>query len=357
MRVREHVPLAPHCTLGVGGPARYLLDVNDLETARRALRWAWEESLPLFVLGCGSNLVVADEGFPGLVLRVALRSMRCLRQAKDVVLTLAAGETWDEAVKWSVTEDLTGIECLSGIPGSAGATPVQNLGAYGQQISDTLLEVEALDLHDGSLVSFHADECDLDYRSSRFKTSDKGRYLIHAITLLLRERRSMRLCHEELARILREGGSNTPSPRDVRNAVLTMRRRKSMLLDDSDANTRSVGSFFVNPIVTTKVYQSVLDTARRMSFTASLGELPAHTLPDGSVKISAAWLIERVGFARGFCRNRVGLSSRHALVIINRGGATTNDVINLARDIRSAVVAQFGVRLNIEPELLGVAFD
>ncbi|MBN2371934.1 MAG: UDP-N-acetylmuramate dehydrogenase [Vicinamibacteria bacterium] len=356
--MRENVPLAPLCTLGVGGPARYLLDVHaDLETARRALQWAREEKLPLFVLGGGSNLVVSDEGFPGLVLRAALRSRRLIRQANGIAITLGAGEIWDDIVEWSVAERLSGIECLSGIPGSAGATPIQNLGAYGQQVGDTLIEVEALDLRDGSLVSFHADECGLGYRMSRFKAMDKGRYLILAVRLLLHEQQPARLRHEELARMLHDGGTDSPTPRDVRNAVMTLRRRKSMVLDDADANSRSVGSFFVNPIVTTDVFESVRNAVRRESRAASESGPPAHELADGLVKISAAWLIERAGFPRGFRRRRVGLSQRHALAIVNRGGATARDVMTLARDIRNAVLSRFGIRLAIEPELLGVALD
>jgi UDP-N-acetylmuramate dehydrogenase len=356
-RISENVALAPFCTLGVGGAARYLLDVYDLKTARYAMRWALEAKLPLFILGGGSNLVVADEGFPGLVLRVALRSMRYVRQANGIVLTLAGGETWDNVVNWSVTRGWTGIECLSGIPGSVGATPIQNLGAYGQQLSDTLLKVEALDLHDGSPVSFHVDECGLGYRTSRFKAADRGRYLILAVTLLLHEHGVAQVRHEELSRALHDGGSSAPTPLDIRKAVMTLRRRKSLVLDEADANSRSAGSFFVNPIVAADVFQGVLDAARRRSTNTPAEEPPAHILPDGSIKIPAAWLIERAGFPRGYSRDHVGLSPRHALVIVNKGGASTREVITLARDIRNAVESAFGLRLIVEPELLGVTLD
>ncbi len=332
---RRDVPLAPLTTLGVGGPARLLADVAGPDDVADALRLAAERDLPTLVLGGGSNLLVADAGFPGLVLRPTSRGLRC---SPDGRVEVAAGEPWDAAVKETVERGLAGIECLSGIPGCAGAAPIQNIGAYGQEVAEVVEEVIAVERATGAPVRFSAAGCDFAYRHSRFKAAPT--HVVVGLVLRLRPGGAPTIRYAELARALGE----SPTLARTRDAVLALRRGKSMVLDPADPNRRSAGSFFLNPVVPA-------DEADRVRRLAPEG-MPCWPAGD-SVKLSAAWLIERAGMPRGFGDGPVGLSTRHTLAVVNRGGATAADVVRFASEVRRRVHERFGVLLQPEPVPVG----
>jgi UDP-N-acetylmuramate dehydrogenase len=343
--VLERVALAPLTTLGVGGPARWFVRATDEASVLAAHAWARGRGVPLRVLGGGSNLVVADEGVEALVVQIALRGLT-VREADGVAeVTAAAGEPWDEVVRATVERGWAGLECLSGIPGLVGATPIQNVGAYGQEVSDTVAAVLALDTERGEVATLPAARCGFAYRDSVFKSGQPGRWVVLAVTYRLRPGGAPTLGYADVARHLQARGAARPGLADVRAAVLAIRRAKSMVQDDpADPNRRSCGSFFLNPI---------LDAARAEAVAARAGDpaMPRWPQPDGRVKLSAAWLIERAGFARGERRGPVGLSTRHTLALVAHDGARASDVLAFARHVGDTVAARFGVRLTPEPVL------
>ncbi|MFL6216350.1 MAG: UDP-N-acetylmuramate dehydrogenase [Blastocatellia bacterium] len=350
--LKKNVPLAPLTTLGIGGAARCFADCATVEALSAGVTWARQEGLPLFVLGGGSNIVVADEGFAGLVLRVAIRGISTEVDNNHALVTAGAGEAWDSFVAHTIERNLAGLECLSGIPGLVGATPIQNVGAYGQEISETLREVEALDLATGSLARFNPHECEFGYRASRFKGRDNGRYVITRVRYALQVNGAPAVRYAELQRYLTERGATAPTLAQVRDAVITIRRRKAMVIDSMDNDSRSVGSFFMNPIISEEEFERLKSTAA--PFIRSGETMPAFPTAEGRVKLSAAWLIERAGIRRGTIHGNVGTSSKHALAIINRGNGTAREVLELCRLIQSCVRDQFGVELMPEPIFVGV---
>jgi len=342
--VSEAVPLAPLTTLQVGGKARYMAEVEGTDGVRAALDWAVARDVPLAVLGGGSNLLVADRGFEGLVLRV--RTMGRARRGGRV--RVGAGEAWDPFARWAAEHGLAGVECLAGIPGGVGAAPMQNVGAYGQEVSQTIASVEVVDRRDGAAVTLSPDDCAFGYRDSVFKREAEGRYVVTAVTFSLREGGAPTVAYGELKRHFE--GQDPPDLKAVRDAVVMLRRRKSMVLDPDDENGRSAGSFFVNPTVARSDLPEVEARAER----AAPGEaMPRFDVPDGRVKIPAAWLIERSGLSKGTHRGAVGLSTKHCLAIVNRGGATAADVVAFAAEVRGRVRDTFGVTLSPEPRTLG----
>lgn len=347
-RLRERVPLAPLTTFEVGGPARWLLDAQAEDEVAEALAWARREGVEVTILGGGSNLLVADRGIDGLVLRVAFRGLRTMpTQAEGRVrLRVGAGEVLDDLVARAVADGLAGLECLSGIPGMVGATPIQNVGAYGQEVAETIAAVEVLDRVSLERMTLRPEDCDFGYRSSAFKSRLRHRYLVLAVHFELRAFGEPCLRYQELGRHLASRGIEAPSLRDVREAVLSLRRAKSMVKDPDDPNRRSAGSFFVNPVVPEAQADAI---AERVADSAAM---PRFAAPSG-VKLSAAWLIERAGFPRGSFEGNVGLSTRHALALVNRGGARAADLVAFASRIREAVRSSFGVVLRPEPELVG----
>ena len=347
----KNAPLAPMTTLGIGGPARYFAECAAGEILSAGVEWARAQGLPLFVLGGGSNIVVADNGFSGLVLRVAIRGIETGFDGDKVTLTAGAGEEWDKVVAMSVEYGWAGFECLSGIPGRVGATPIQNVGAYGQETSETLQSLEALDLLTGKLIEMSASECEFGYRASRFKTRDRNRFIITRVTYHLTARGNPIIRYSELGRYLADNGASDPTPAQVREAVITIRRRKAMVIDPSDADSRSVGSFFVNPVITREEFERVKELSNKL--THGKVEMPAFPASDDQVKLSAGWLIERAGFARGYRHGNVGTSTKHALAIINRGGGTAREVLELKALIQSRVMDAFGIALTPEPIFLG----
>ena len=345
--LREGVPLAPLTTLDLGGPARWFFEARTRPELVQVLRWAAEHGLVVAVLGGGSNLVVADRGFPGLVVRVALRGLVAQAGGGKVRLSVAAGEPWDWVVKRSVAEDLAGLECLSGIPGTAGATPIQNVGAYGQEVAEVVEEVRVLDRATLCEATLGAVECGFGYRSSLFRTQPE-RFVVLAVTFGLRPGGPPALRYEELERAVRRKGPRVDLG-GVREAVLGLRRAKSMVVEPDDPNRRSAGSFFTNPVVSPEE----ADEVARRALALAVGEPRRFPTDGGLVKLAAAWLVEHAGFSRGLRRGAVGLSSRHTLALVHHGGGTTAELLALAREIRAGVEERFGVRLTPEPVFLG----
>lgn len=342
--LQRNVPLSPLTTLDVGGPARALVRCGDLDGLRRALEIAEDERLETMILGGGSNVIVSDRGYPGMV--VQYTADRLSADLGSGRVEVDAGYDWDRLVAWTVGHDLVGLEGLSGIPGWAGAAPIQNIGAYGQEVGTHIRSVRTLRLRDGQELSLEGSECGFAYRDSRFKREWRDQYCITGLTLELTHRGSPVIAYDELAARLGATGTE-PSARTVRDVVLEIRRGKSMVLDPQDPNRRSAGSFFTNPIVSS-------------SFADALGarfgegdQMPRWETDGGKVKLAAAWLIQRAGLAKGHVRGNAGLSSAHVLALINRGGATSAELLVLAREVRDRVLDRFGVRLRPEPIPLG----
>jgi len=342
MTVRERVALAPYTTLGVGGPARWFVEAPDEATLRDALAWSRARGVALRMLGGGSNVVVADAGVEALVVRVGLRGVTTREAGRVVDITAAAGEPWDDLVALAVARGWAGLECLSGIPGLVGATPMQNVGAYGQEVSDTVVAVRALDTTTGEALTLSPAECGFAYRDSAFKSRELGRYVVLAVTYRLRPGAAPTLGYADVERAVAARGLTAPTLADVRASVLAIRRTKSMVLDPGDPNRRSCGSFFTNPIVTAADAEQVVRRAGEAT-------MPRWPQADGGVKLSAAWLIERAGYRRGQREGAVGLSTAHALAVVAHDGARAADVLGFARRLQASVAERFGVRLALEP--------
>jgi UDP-N-acetylmuramate dehydrogenase len=343
---KPDVVLAPYCTLGVGGPARWFVEAHDEDTLLAAFAWARTRRLPLRVLGGGSNLVVSDAGVDALVVRVGLRGLAAHATSGAVELTAAAGEPWDGLVAHACLQGWAGLECLSGIPGLVGATPIQNVGAYGQDVSDTVTAVRALDTETGGVITLDNAACGFSYRDSRFKSAEPRRHVILSVTYRLVPGGAPGLRYPEVSRHLAARGLGRPALADVRESVLAIRRSKSMVIDPGDENGRSCGSFFTNAVVTAA-------EAERVAQLAGDPAMPRWPERDGRVKLSSAWLIERAGFARGHRDGPVGLSTRHALALVAHDGASASDVVAFARRVMDAVDKRFGVRLTPEPVFWG----
>jgi len=350
MTPTTHEPLAPRTTLEIGGAAEYFAEARSVDEVREALRWAAEKSLPVSVLGGGSNVVVAGDGIRGLVLGIANRGIDIERKHNRRVLTAAAGEPWDDVVSSAVGEDLAGIECLSGIPGTAGATPIQNVGAYGQEVGAVIEDIRVLHRETLEERVLTPAECDFAYRSSVLRRPDSP-YIVLELRFGLQEAGRPTLSYAQLAE--RFSGAEPPGLAEVRTAVLDLRRSKSMVIDDDDPNRRSVGSFFVNPVVTVATLNDLVESARLLGVLGVDETPPAHPVGKDLFKLSAGWLIEHAGYPRGCVRGRVGLSSKHALALINRGGATTEELVAFATEIRRGVRSHLGIDLKPEPVFLG----
>ncbi|WP_327585993.1 UDP-N-acetylmuramate dehydrogenase [Nonomuraea sp. NBC_00507] len=339
--------LAPYTTLRLGGPAREFAEATTAEQLVSLIAEADMSAVPTLVLGGGSNVVVADEGFDGLVIKVATSGVSVSRDGDEVLVTVEAGEDWDPFVARAVAEGWSGIECMSGIPGLVGSTPIQNVGAYGQEVSQTVRCVRAYDRRTRQVVDLEARQCGFSYRDSAFKR-DLARYVVLAVTYVLKvSEMSGPVAYKELAGLLRvELGDRVPLAQ-AREAVLGLRRGKGMVLDPDDPDTRSAGSFFTNPIL----------TAEQAAELATLA--PGHPrweMPDGSLKVPAAWLIEQAGFPKGYERGPVRISTKHTLALTNpTGAATTAELLALACEVRDGVREKFGVTLVNEPVLVGCA--
>lgn len=347
MQLLEGVPLGRLTTLGVGGAARWFVEARSEEEVREALDWWREQPIPLFVLGGGSNLVVSDKGWPGLVLHVAIRGISERTDGHTRTFDCGAGEDWDALVAHSVNLDCAGLECLSGIPGTVGGTPVQNVGAYGQDVSETIINVRAVEIETGEPVEFSNAQCGFTYRTSRFNTADRGKYVITGGTFALRRGGAPKLEYADLKRYFAEW-KGVPSLLEVRQAVLRIRAAKGMVLDENDSESRSAGSFFKNPVVGAAQYEHVSAIAGQSGLT-----VPKFPAVDGHVKIPAAWLIEQAGLQKGFELGPVSISRKHTLALVNRGGATAQDVIAMKDLVQKKVRDSFGVELQPEPVFVG----
>ncbi len=352
--VRTDVPLAPLTTLEMGGPAHHFATARDEAELAEALSWAENQQLPTLILGGGSNLIIPDRGFAGLAVQLALRGVTFGPEAGgEVVMDVAAGEPWDEVVAAAVARGLAGLECLSGIPGTAGATPVQNVGAYGQEVAQTIGSVRAFDRRARRYVEMAAHECGFAYRQSIFKRNPDA-FVVTRVRFVLRSDGLPRLIYAELKAQFPQGSS--PSLQEVRQAVVSIRRRKSMIITETDPNRRSVGSFFMNPVLTSAEVDEVVARALAAGLVDKADQVPRFDA-GGRVKVPAAWLIERSGFSKGLTRGRVGISSAHSLALINLGGGRTEELLALAREVRAGVQAIFGVRLTLEPVVVGAGED
>ncbi|MFJ6666153.1 UDP-N-acetylmuramate dehydrogenase [Streptomyces sp. NPDC091383] len=349
VHVLHDAPLAPLTTFRLGGPALRLVTAETDAEVIDAVREADDDGTPLLIVGGGSNLVIGDKGFEGTALRIATRGV----ELRGTTLELAAGEVWSDAVARSVEAGLCGIECLAGIPGSAGATPIQNVGAYGQEVSATVSEVIAYDRRAGETVALTNEECDFSYRHSRFK-ADPERYVVLRVRFELEDAGGMSapVKYAETARVLGvEPGDRVPLAR-ARETVLTLRAGKGMVLDAADHDTWSAGSFFTNPILTEEQF-----AAFRERVGERLGdgvEPPAYPAGEGRRKTSAAWLIDKAGYTKGYGTGPARISTKHTLALTNRGEATTEDLLTLAREVVAGVRAAFGVTLVNEPVMVGV---
>jgi UDP-N-acetylmuramate dehydrogenase len=340
-------PLAPLTTLGLGGPASHFVEVCERDTLLEALQFARARQLEVGILAGGSNLVIGDAGFAGLVLRMATQGLTLSQHDERVLLTAQAGECWDELVQRSVDEGLAGIECLTGIPGSAGATPIQNVGAYGQEVSDVIDAVEVVDRASGQISWLSASACRFGYRDSLFKR-EPGRFVVLAVRYVLRRGEPAVPRYGELSRALGTSPHGArPSLRDVQAAVRALRSAKGMLIEPGWP--RSAGSFFMNPLVTQHDADRIANVAVATKRIARARDMPRFVAADGRYKLAAGWLIEQSGIAKGLTRGPVGISPRHALALVHHGGGTTRALMTLADEIRRQVDDTFGVTLQIEP--------
>jgi UDP-N-acetylmuramate dehydrogenase len=349
MLLEENVLLAPLTTFRLGGPARFFVEARSIGDVQEAVALARSKNLPLFILGGGSNLLVADSGWPGLVLKVAIAGID--RRSGDIegkaLFDIGAGESWDRFVSHAVMAHCAGVECLSGIPGSVGGTPVQNVGAYGQEVSETIESVEVLDLKDSQVRELCREACGFTYRSSIFNTTERGRFVILRVAYALTPGGEPRIGYADLKRHF-EGRETLPNLAETREAVRHIRALKGMLIVDGDPDCQSAGSFFKNPVISPEQHQDLKKRAAEKGLT-----LPSYPALEKSKKVSAAWLVERSGFARGYGFGKVGISSKHALAIVNRGGATADEVVALKDHIQQRVEEIWGVRLDPEPVMVG----
>lgn len=369
-------------TLKIGGPARYFLKAETEQQVLEGFDFAEKNDLKVFVLGGGSNVLISDRGFYGLVLQVALkgiaanadRGMRneeirdgttklheetrnktetrnphsAIRNPQSI--TVQAGEDWDPIVGYCVNQNLAGIECLSGIPGFVGGTPVQNVGAYGQEVSETVVSVRVYDRKFKGIRELTNAECGFTYRTSIFNSVERDRYVVLAVTYELVRNGEPKLVYRDLQNYFAERGAGPDvTLKQTRDAVLEIRRAKSMVIDEGDPNAQSAGSFFKNPIVSGERFAEIANIAADLA----VGDVPSFTVDDASVKIPAAWLIERSGFHKGYRLGNAGISTKHSLAIVNIGNATAAEIVDLKNTIQSGVKEKFGIDLTPEPIFIG----
>jgi UDP-N-acetylmuramate dehydrogenase len=352
MLVQENVPLSPLTTLQVGGAARFFTKAKTIAEVGEAVAFASTRNLSLFVLGGGSNLVIADSGWPGLVLKIALLGMEERAEHGKVRFEVGAGEEWDKFVARSVASNCAGVECLSGIPGSVGGTPVQNVGAYGQEVAETIESVLVFDLKDGDLKDGQvrelcAEACGFSYRTSIFNTTARGRYIILRVNYTLTPDGQPRLAYADLKKHF-AGWGVSPTLADTREAVRRIRASKAMLITPGDEDCRSAGSFFKNPVLTSEQCAEVTKRAAAKGL-----EIPSYPALESQRKVSAAWLVEHSGFSKGYSSGRVAISRKHALAIVNRGEATAAEIVAMKEHIQQRVEEIWGVRLDAEPVFVG----
>ena len=337
-------------TFHVGGPARYFIDAHSEHEVSEAVAFAFAQKLPLFVLGGGSNLVVSDGGWPGLVLKVSLAGVEFEGDLQKMLFHAGAGENWDSLVALAVSKNCGGIECLSGIPGTVGGTPVQNVGAYGQEVSETITNVRVLQIATGNILDLSNKDCGFSYRSSIFNTTRRDQYIVLEVSYRLHRNGGPKIEYADVKNFLAASKVEKPTLQQVRDAVRSIRQSKAMLLMEGDEDCRSAGSFFKNPIVSATEAIRIEAVAQKF---APAALLPRYPSADGKVKIAAAWLVEQAGFHKGYTLGPVGISRKHSLAIVNCGGATAKDILALKEQIEKKVFDVWGVQLQPEPVFVG----
>jgi len=340
LEIREEVALAPLTTFGVGGAAKFFAVAKSEADVTQAVEWAAAHGVPLFVLGGGSNMLVRDEGFNGLALQMQIGGIEDLGNG---LFAVGAGESWDGFVERMVAAGYSGIECMAGIPGSVGGTPVQNVGAYGQEVSETIVSVRAYDRDAGMFVELRKDACRFRYRQSRFNTEEPGRFIVSQVIFRLLMDGAPTLKYAEL----KERVSPTASLAEVARTVREIRRGKGMLLVEGDPEIHTAGSFFKNPVVEAEMLAPVAAAAG-----VEVDKVPHWPAGVGKIKLPAAWLLEQAGFVKGWGTGPVGISSRHTLALVNRGSATFGDVLRVKCEIDEKVWERFGIRLEREPVVM-----
>ena len=334
----------------MGGSARYFVDTHTEHEVNCAVAHAAARKLPLFVLGGGSNLVVSDAGWPGLVLKVSLAGVEFEGDRQKMLFHAGAGESWDLLVALTVSKNCSGLECLSGIPGTVGGAPVQNVGAYGQEVSQTITRVHALEIATGKRLEMSNLDCGFAYRTSIFNTTHRNQYIVLEVSYRLLRNGAAKIEYADLKKFFATTNSEKPTLQQVRDAVRSIRQSKAMLIVSGDEDCRSAGSFFRNPIVS----QAEADRVQSLAELRAPGKtLPRYPAPNGQVKLAAAWLVEQAGFAKGYSLGPVGISRKHALAIVNRGGATAKDIVALKNAIQKKVFDVWGVTLQPEPVFVG----
>ncbi len=348
MLLQKNIPLAPLTTFRIGGPARHYVEAITLDDVQQAVEFTRSNQLSLFVLGGGSNLVIADSGWPGLVLRIAISGIDRRDESGKAIFEVGAGESWDRFVSQAVVAKCAGVECLSGIPGSVGGTPVQNVGAYGQEVSETIESVQVFDLQDNQVRELCNEACGFTYRSSIFNTTERGRFIILRVTFALRPNGEPYLEYADLKRHF-AGRESPPNLAEAREAVRHIRTLKGMLIVPGDPDCQSAGSFFRNPVLSEAQHEDLRQRALAKGFS-----VPSYPALEKNKKVSAAWLVEKSGFARGYGFGQVGISSKHALAIVNRGGGTAAEVCALKDQIQQRVQEIWGIHLEPEPVFVGM---
>jgi UDP-N-acetylmuramate dehydrogenase len=345
--IRENVPLAAFTTFDVGGPARYFVQVSSENDAASALAFARDRGLEHIVLGGGSNVLISDQGFPGLVILNRIKGVTVHEAGDNVLATVGGGEDWQEFADLCVAREWQGVECLAGIPGTVGASPIQNVGAYGQEVSQVISRVRCLDTATGKAVSFDKEECAFRYRESIFNTRDSGKYMVLSVTFTLQKGGAPVIRYRELEE--RFSGLPSPTLADVRDAVIAIRAAKGVLVRPGCESFKSAGSFFKNPLVARTRFDDI------ESIVAGNGGSTnwAWHMPNGDVKISAACLIQRSGFDKGYRKGAVGISPYHTLILINGDGASAREVVEFAAEVQLRVLDRFGVLLQPEARLIG----
>jgi UDP-N-acetylmuramate dehydrogenase len=346
INISENTSLSKFTSIKLGGRAKFFCECKTEKELIECLDYAKINKLKVQILGGGSNTIFSDEGFDGLVIKIDMKGINVHNDFKDnIIIKASAGEQWDDFVKYCVENKFAGVECLSGIPGSVGATPIQNVGAYGQEVKDTIIFVKAIDRETYKPTMFSNEDCLFGYRSSRFKTIDKNKYIVTEVLFKLRKDGKPEIKYPELEKYLKSKKENSFSLKDVRNAVLELRRKKAMVIDENEPDSVSCGSFFVNPILNEKEFNTFCEKLNLDS-----DSVPNY-LSEGGVKLSAAWLIENAGFKKGYTKNGVGISNKHSLALVNRGG-TAKDLLKLTEEIQKKVFDKFGIMLLKEPEVI-----
>lgn len=347
LNIYEHIPLADLTTFKIGGSARFFVDVKSEKSIIKALSHADKRGLEVFVLGGGSNILIADEGFRGMVLKIAIKGIsETEEKSGNVYVTAMAGENWDEFVAYCVSRNLAGIECLSGIPGLVGGVPIQNVGAYGQEASETITSVKVYDQRLKKVIRLMNAECGFEYRKSIF-TAEKERYIVLSVTYALKRNGDAKIIYEDLKELFSD---RNPTLSETRKAVCKIRESKGMLARQGGLNMQSAGSFFKNPILTKEKFEEI----KKASIRRGQETVPSYAVGENSIKIPAAWLIEKAGFHKGYKHGNVGLSTQHTLALINRGNATAKEVLELKHKIQESVKETFNIELI--PELNFVGF-